>query len=150
MISNERKSVTAEIAPSATLPSSFFHFSRLISALALVGRPCVRERLGDRDGALRKAARHLADVSRQIAEIAHDARRFGEARLRGQAADDVLLAQNAAERLLVAEPVLKRDRDGRAAEQMLHAVRRRLVGERLALEQHHVGAFDLARVCRRA
>ena len=27
--------MTAEIAPSATLPSSFFHFSRLMSALAI-------------------------------------------------------------------------------------------------------------------
>ena len=27
---------------------------------------------------------------------------------------------------------------------MLHAARRRLVGERLALEQHHVGSSDLA------
>src|ERR1041385_2854380 len=40
MISTERRSVTAEIAPSATLPSSFFHFSRLMSALAVTGRPC--------------------------------------------------------------------------------------------------------------
>jgi len=39
MISNERRSVIAEMAPSATLPSSFFHFSRLISGLALVGSP---------------------------------------------------------------------------------------------------------------
>ena len=40
MISTERRSVTAEIAPSATLPSSFFHLSRLISALAETGSPC--------------------------------------------------------------------------------------------------------------
>ena len=108
-----------------------------------MGRQAVaRERVGDCNDALRDAAAELADIGRQVTEIAHHARRLDQAGLRGQSADHVLPAEHLREDFLVAEAVLKAHRDRTATEQMADARRRRAVGESLALEQDDIRRAD--------
>ena len=58
------------------------------------------------------------------------------------------LQRISARRVDILAEMLEADRDRPALEQMPHAPGRRLVRERLALEQHHLGRADVARVAR--
>ena len=63
--------------------------------------------------------------------------------LRGQAAQYLVFPENARDFFLVAETVLKTDRDRSiVVEQVLHAPSGVRVADRLALEEHNVGAVD--------
>src|SRR5262249_13482048 len=67
-------------------------------------------------------------------------------RLCRQSADHAAVAEDAAERFLIAKAILERDGDSAVAEQMPDAARSRLGGECLALEQHDIGTADVARI----
>ena len=142
MISNERRSVTAEMAPSATLPSSFFHLSRLMSALALVGRPC---RVKASAMAVARADRPPA-ISPMVVGRSPKLRTTPGASTRPACAVRPPITfcapRTLAERLLIAEAVLEADGDRLAGEQVLCRLGGALVDEGLALKQHDISRLD--------
>jgi hypothetical protein len=123
------------------LPSSFFQIIRRMSALAWVSTPAAVNA-----AAMRSAAAELAQVGRQVAEVAHHAGLDHHRALRRQPAEHAALADHALDRLLVAEAVLEADRHRLRPEHVQGCARRLDRRHRLGLDHHDVDRAEFGGV----